>query len=136
MIARKFDISFSDINCGDKFNLVEVLNVENDTLTGIFELKKIYSEYFTDYKDDEVEIKVSIVVDIQAKIDLTKQKILQVKLIKFRIRDMSCTNTDMLEQDVYDMIEESNRDYYDTCDIDSYDDTASYGDVEVIKNDN
>ena len=112
--------------------MVEVLNVENDTLTGIFELKKIYSEYFTDYKDDEVEIKVSIVVDIQAKIDITKQEILQAKLIKFRIRDMSCTNTDMLEQDVYDMIEESNRDYYDTSDIDSYDDTASYGDVEVI----
>lgn len=136
MIERKFDISFSDINYGDKFNLVEVLNVKNDTLTGIFELKKIYSEYFTDYKDDEVEIKVSIVVDVQAKIDLTKQKILQVKLIKFRIRDMSCTNTDMLEQDVYDMIEESNRDYYDTSDIDSYDDTASYGDVEVIETDN
>jgi hypothetical protein len=135
-MARKFDISFSDINYGDKFNLVEVLNVENDTLTGIFELKKLYSEYFTDYKDDEVEIKVSIVVDIQAKIDLTKQKILQVKLIKFRIRDMSCANTDMLEQDVYDMIEESNRDYYDTSDIDSYDDTVSYGDVEVIENDN
>lgn len=133
MIERKFDISFSDINYGDKFNLVEVLNVENDTLTGIFELKKLYSEYFTDYKDDEVEIKVSIVVDIQAKIDLAKQKILQVKLIKFRIRDMSCANTDMLEQDVYDMIEESNRDYYDTSDIDSYDDTASYGDVEVIE---
>lgn len=133
MIERKFDISFSDINYGDKFNLVEVLNVENDTLTGIFELKKLYSEYFTDYKDDEVEIKVSIVVDIQAKIDLAKQKILQVKLIKFRIRDMSCTNTDMLEQDVYDMIEESNRDYYDTSDINSYDDTASYGDVEVIE---
>lgn len=133
MIERKFDINFSDINYGDKFNLVEVLKVENDTLTGIFELKKIYSEYFTDYKDDEVEIKVSIVVDIQAKIDLTKQKILQVKLIKFRIRDMSCANTDMLEQDVYDMIEESNRDYYDTSDIDSYDDTASYGDVEVIE---
>ena len=56
MIERKFDISFSDINYGDKFNLVEVLNVENDTLTGIFELKKLYSEYFTDYKDDEVEI--------------------------------------------------------------------------------
>lgn len=135
-MARKFDISFSDINCGDKFNLVEVLNAENDALTGIFELKKIYSEYFTDYKDDEVEIKVSIVVDVQAKIDLAKQKILQVKLVKFRIRDMSCTNTDMLEQDVYDMIEESNRDYYGTSDIDSYDDTASYGDVEVIKNDN
>lgn len=48
MIERKFDISFSDINCGDKFNLVEVLNAENDTLTGIFELKKIYSEYFTE----------------------------------------------------------------------------------------
>ena len=46
---------------------------------------------------------------------------------------MSCTNTDMLEQDVYDMIEESNRDYYDTSDIDSYDDTASYGDVKVIE---
>lgn len=46
---------------------------------------------------------------------------------------MSCANTDMLEQDVYDMIEESNRDYYDTSDIDSYDDTASYGDVEVIE---
>lgn len=133
MIVRKFDISFSDTNCGDKFNLVEVLNVENDSLTGIFELKKIYSEYFTDCKDDEVEIKVSIVVDIQAKIDLTKQKILQVKLIKFRIHDMSCTNTDMLEQDVYDMIEESNRDYYDTSDINSYDDTASYGDVKVIE---
>lgn len=133
MITRKFDVSFSDINCGDKFNLVEVLNVENDTLTGIFELKKLYSEYFTAYNDDEVEIKVSIVVDIQAKIDLTKQKILQVKLIKFRIRDMSCANTDMLEQDVYDMIEESNRDYYDTNDINSYDDTASYGDVKVIE---
>lgn len=133
MIERKFDISFSDINCGDKFNLVEVLNVENNTLTGIFELKKIHSEYFADYKDDEVEIKVSIVVDIQAKIDLAKQKILQVKLIKFRIRDMSCANTDMLEQDVYDMIEESNRDYYDTSDINSYDDTASYDDVEVIE---
>ena len=49
---------------------------------------------------------------------------------------MSCANTDMLEQDVYDMIEESNRDYYDTSDIDSYDDTVSYGDVEVIENDN
>ena len=132
-MARKFDISFSDINYDDKFNLVEVLNVENDTLIGIFELKKIYSEYFIDYKDDEVEIKVSIVVDIRAKIDLTKQKILQVKLIKFRIRDMSCTNTDMLEQDVYDMIEESNRDYYDISDIDSYDDTASYDDVKVIE---
>lgn len=132
-MARKFDISFSDTNQDDKFNLVEVLNVENDTLTGIFELKKIYSEYFIDYKDDEVEIKVSIVVDIRAKIDLTKQKILQVKLIKFRIRDMSCTNTDMLEQDVYDMIEESNRDYYDISDIDSYDDTASYDDVKVIE---
>jgi hypothetical protein len=46
---------------------------------------------------------------------------------------MSCANTDMLEQDVYDMIEESNRDYYDTNDINSYDDTASYGDVEVIE---
>lgn len=46
---------------------------------------------------------------------------------------MSCTNTDMLEQDVYDMIEESNRDYYDASDIDSYDDTVSYGDVEVIE---
>lgn len=133
MIERKFDISFSDINCGDKFNLVEVLKVENNVLTGIFELKKIYSEYFADYEDNEVEIKVSIVVDIQAKIDLAKQKILQVKLIKFRIRDMSCANTDMLEQDVYDMLEESNRDYYDTSDIDSYDDTASYGDVKVIE---
>lgn len=49
-MARKFDISFSDINYDDKFNLVEVLNVENDTLIGIFELKKIYSEYFIDYK--------------------------------------------------------------------------------------
>lgn len=39
----------------------------------------------------------------------------------------------MLEQDVYDMIEESNRDYYDTSDINSYGDTASYGDVEVIE---
>ena len=27
-MERKFDISFSDINYGDKFNLVEVLNVK------------------------------------------------------------------------------------------------------------
>lgn len=43
---RKFEISFKDSNYDDTFNLVKVLNVENDVLTGIFQLEKVYIDYF------------------------------------------------------------------------------------------
>lgn len=119
----EIDIKLVNKSSNEVYNIIGVHDYSDNLLQAAFGCKDVkVDDYKINYEGTYLTgiAKLIFVCDV----DLEKRKVVK--------RDMSCTNTDMLEQDVYDMIEESNRDYYDTSDIDSYDDTASYGDAEVI----
>ena len=126
---RKFEISFKDSNYDDIFNLVKVLNVENDVLTGIFQLEKVYIDYFDGIEED-IKFRADVVVRLEAKINLKNKKIERTKLIKCKILDMSANAE--LEQEVVDIVEESICEYYDVNNTYS-DDIACFSEVEILE---
>lgn len=109
MLIREFDIVIKENEYRDAHHLVEMLSVEDNILTGIFQVKKRYHDYYVDNNENETELRGLIDVKIKAKIDLVYERVICNKLVECIIQDLNTTDPKIL-----DYVKESINNYYDS----------------------
>ena len=117
LLKRTYEIVLIDENNRDeKFELVDVLSLKDNTLCGVFEATNSFSDVF--YNDDyqeEVNFAVKTKVQLKSTIDLDSLSVNDFSLLKLDI-----LNIDVQQLDVLKYIDDLMYEYYSSQQYNKY----------------
>lgn len=117
LLKRTYEIVLIDENNRDeKFELVDVLSLKDNTLCGVFEATNSFSDVF--YNDDyqeEVNFAVKTKVQLKSTIDLDSLSVNDFSLLKLDI-----LNIDVQQLDVLKYIDDLMHEYYSSQQYNKY----------------
>lgn len=110
LVKRDYEVELVDRQANDEiYELVEVLNFENDTLQGIFESKVTnFHDFYLDDNDDEIEINAKIKVRIKASVSLDTPRAVN----EYSLSNLAILHVDVDSPEILEWITDSINDYF------------------------
>lgn len=110
LVKRDYEVELVDRQANDEiYELVEVLNFENDTLQGIFESKVTnFHDFYLDDNDNEIEFNAKIKVRIKASVSFDIPRAVN----EYSLNNLAILHVDVDSPEILEWITDSINDYF------------------------